>query len=68
MITAAPSAISEAAIAFPMPDVDPVTSAVFLINGRREEKVNETIRELEKQTPDARLYPAAFDLGRLPDA
>lgn len=37
--------------------------AAVIINGRREEKVNETIRELEKQTPDARLYPAAFDLG-----
>ncbi|PJN86369.1 SDR family NAD(P)-dependent oxidoreductase, partial [Bacillus velezensis] len=27
--------------------------AAVIINGRREEKVNETIRELEKQTPDA---------------
>ncbi|PAD64041.1 3-oxoacyl-ACP reductase [Bacillus siamensis] len=37
--------------------------AAVIINGRREEKVNETIWELEKQTPGARLYPAAFDLG-----
>ncbi|MBY8911397.1 SDR family oxidoreductase [Bacillus sp. YC2] len=37
--------------------------ADVIINGRREEKVKETIRELQHQTPGARLYPAAFDLG-----
>jgi hypothetical protein len=32
--------------------------AAVIINGRREEKVNETIRELEKQTPPSSLSTA----------
>ncbi|MCY8607532.1 SDR family NAD(P)-dependent oxidoreductase, partial [Bacillus sonorensis] len=37
--------------------------ASVIINGRREEKVNQTIDELKEQYPEAVLYPAAFDLG-----
>ncbi|MFN2745181.1 MULTISPECIES: SDR family NAD(P)-dependent oxidoreductase [Bacillus] len=37
--------------------------AAVVINGRREEKVIETIDELKARYPEAVLYPAAFDLG-----
>ncbi|MCY8132104.1 SDR family oxidoreductase, partial [Bacillus spizizenii] len=37
--------------------------AAVIINGRREEKVNQTIDELKTQHSEAVLYPAAYDLG-----
>lgn len=37
--------------------------AVVIVNGRREEKVNETINDIKEQYPAAVLHPAAFDLG-----
>ncbi len=37
--------------------------AAVIVNGRREEKVNQTIDELKTQHAEAVLYPAAFDLG-----
>ncbi|MEC1775702.1 SDR family NAD(P)-dependent oxidoreductase [Bacillus mojavensis] len=37
--------------------------AAVIINGRREEKVNQTIDDLKKQHAEAVFHPAAFDLG-----
>ncbi|AKO93356.1 SDR family NAD(P)-dependent oxidoreductase [Priestia filamentosa] len=37
--------------------------ATVLINGRREEKVKQTIREIQTQYPQAILQPAIHDLG-----
>lgn len=37
--------------------------AAVIINGRREEKVNQTIDDLKTQHAEAVFYPAAFDLG-----
>lgn len=37
--------------------------ATVLINGRREENVNETIKEIRAQYPDAILQPVVADLG-----
>lgn len=37
--------------------------ANVLINGRREENVNETIKEIRAQYPDAILQPVVADLG-----
>ena len=36
--------------------------ATVLINGRREENVNETIKEIRAQYPDAILQPVVADL------
>lgn len=37
--------------------------ATVLINGRREENVNQTIKEIRAQYPDAILQPVVADLG-----
>ena len=37
--------------------------ATVLINGRREENVNQTINEIRAQYPDAILQPVVADLG-----
>ena len=37
--------------------------ATVLINGRREENVNQTIKEIRMQYPDAILQPVVADLG-----
>ena len=37
--------------------------ATVLINGRREEKVNQTIKEIQVKYPDAILHSAVADLG-----
>ncbi|PGU10018.1 3-oxoacyl-ACP reductase [Bacillus cereus] len=37
--------------------------ATVIINGRREEIVNQTIKEIREQYPDAELQPAVADLG-----
>ncbi|MBE9917329.1 SDR family oxidoreductase [Paenibacillus donghaensis] len=37
--------------------------ATILINGRREEKVHETIKEIQTKYPQATLKPAVYDLG-----
>ncbi|KEF38490.1 short-chain alcohol dehydrogenase [Schinkia azotoformans MEV2011] len=37
--------------------------ATVLINGRREEKVNQTIKEIHAKYPDAILHSVVADLG-----
>ncbi len=37
--------------------------ATVLINGRREEKVNQTIKEIQERYPEAVLQSAVADLG-----
>ncbi|OIK17204.1 hypothetical protein BIV60_00505 [Bacillus sp. MUM 116] len=37
--------------------------ATVLINGRREEKVNQTIKEIQAKYPDAILQSVVADLG-----
>lgn len=37
--------------------------AAVVINGRREEKVHQTIKEIHTKYPEARLQPAVADLG-----
>lgn len=37
--------------------------ARVLINGRREEKVNQTIKDIQTKYPEATLQPVVADLG-----
>ena len=42
--------------------------ATALINGRREEKVQQVIKEIQSSHPEASLEPAVADLSLKPDA
>ncbi|MCY8986800.1 SDR family NAD(P)-dependent oxidoreductase [Bacillus atrophaeus] len=58
LVTGSTSGIGKAIVASLIAE-----GAVVIVNGRREEKVNETINDIKEQYPAAVLHPAAFDLG-----